>query len=225
VAVAVKGRINVSSDRRLGIESAENRGVLLDAAEQLMREEGYAAVTSRRVAAKAGLKPQLVHYYFRTMDDLFLELIRRGAEHMRVRLARALESSEPLRAVWEICSDSQITALTWEFMALANHRKSVRAEIARQGEEFRSLHLQALARTLQESGVRLKGWPLPAVMFLMEAGARILVIEKSLGMSMGHAEILAVAKKYQRLLERALKARKPKTSPAADTHRRRKSAA
>ena len=54
---------------------------------------------------------------------------------------------------------------------------------------------------------------------------RILVIEKSLGMSTGHAEILAVTKKYQRLLERALKARKPKNSPAADSHRRSKSAA
>ncbi len=209
----------------MGLESAENRSVLLDAAEQLMREEGYAAVTSRRVAAKAGLKPQLVHYYFRTMDDLFLELIRRGTEQRRALLSRALESSEPLRAVWEMCSDPRITALTWEFMALANHRKSVRAEIARSGEEFRALHLQALARTLQESGLRLKGWPLPAVMFLMEAGARILVIEKSLGMSMGHAEILAVAKKYQRLLERALKTRKPKSNPAAGSHRRRKSAA
>jgi AcrR family transcriptional regulator len=209
----------------MGLESAENRSVLLDAAEQLMREEGYAAVTSRRVAAKAGLKPQLVHYYFRTMDDLFLELIRRGTEQRRALLSRALESGEPLRAVWEMCSDPRITALTWEFMALANHRKSVRAEIARSGEEFRALHLQALARTLQESGLRLKGWPLPAVMFLMEAGARILVIEKSLGMSMGHAEILAVAKKYQRLLERALKTRKPKSNPAAGSHRRRKSAA
>src|SRR5579871_4767229 len=98
-----------------------------------MREEGYAAVTSRRVAAKAGLKPQLVHYYFRTMDDLFLAVIRRGAEEMRVRLAQALDSSDPICAVWEICSDTKITALTWEFMALANHRKNIRAEIARCG--------------------------------------------------------------------------------------------
>ena len=54
--------------------------VLLDAAEQLMLDDGYAAVTSRRVADKAGLKPQLVHYYFRTMDDLFEAIFRRRAE-------------------------------------------------------------------------------------------------------------------------------------------------
>ena len=64
----------VALARRFGLENSKTRTHLLDAAEQLMREEGYAAVTSRRVAAKAGLKPQLVHYYFRTMDDLFIAL-------------------------------------------------------------------------------------------------------------------------------------------------------
>ncbi len=55
----------MTSARRIGAPDAKNRGVLLDTAEQLMIEEGYAAVTSRRVASEAGLKPQLVHYYFR----------------------------------------------------------------------------------------------------------------------------------------------------------------
>ena len=76
--------------------------VLLDAAEQLLIEEGYAAVTSRRVADRAGLKPQLVHYYFRTMDELFLELFRRRAELMQHYQVRALESEQPLWALWEL---------------------------------------------------------------------------------------------------------------------------
>ena len=70
----------MTSARRIGAPDAKNRGLLLDAAEQLMIEEGYAAVTSRRLASKAGLKPQLVHYYFRTMEELFLEVFRRRAE-------------------------------------------------------------------------------------------------------------------------------------------------
>ena len=37
-----------------------------------MIDEGYAAVSTRRVAAKAGLTPPLVHYYFPTTDDLLL---------------------------------------------------------------------------------------------------------------------------------------------------------
>ena len=51
----------MTSSRRIGAPDAKNRVVLLDAAEQMLLEEGYAAVTSRRVAHRAGLKPQLVH--------------------------------------------------------------------------------------------------------------------------------------------------------------------
>src|SRR5581483_3508955 len=117
--------------RRLAGPNAKNRSVLLDAAEQLMLREGYAAVTSRRVAAEAGLKHQLVHYYFATMDDLFLEVFRRRAEQGAERHAAALASDHPLREFWQYSLDSSGTALTIEFIALANHRKAIRAEIAR----------------------------------------------------------------------------------------------
>ena len=103
----------MASDRRIGAPDAKNRGVLLDAAERLMLEEGYAAVTSRRVAEKAGLKPQLVHYYFRTMEDLFLAVFRRRAEQGLVEAqAQALESPQPLWALWRFSSDPRSRALT-----------------------------------------------------------------------------------------------------------------
>ena len=97
--------------RRIGAETSETRGALLDAAEQLMLAEGYAAVTSRRVAAQAGLKPQLVHYYFRTMDDLFLAVFRRRAEQGLERQAEALASDQPLWALWDLSRDPRGTAL------------------------------------------------------------------------------------------------------------------
>src|ERR1700732_3785144 len=126
------------SGRRIGAPDAKNRGVLLDAAEQLMLEEGYAAVTSRRLADRAGLKPQLVHYYFRTMDDLFLAVFRRRAEQGLKSQARALESPQPLWALWRLGTDLATSRFTMEFAALANHRKSMRAEIAPYGERFRA---------------------------------------------------------------------------------------
>jgi len=190
-----------------------------------MREEGYAAMTSRRIAAKAGLKPQLVHYYFRTMDDLFLALLRRGAEENRERLARALAASDPLRAVWDMCSDTEGAALSAEFMALANHRKNIRAEIGRYAEQFRTMQVEVLSRVLEESGVDPKVWPLPAIVFLLESAARVLVIEQSLGMSTGHAEMIGLAKKYQELLGAARKPRKAKATAVSASSRRRRTAA
>ncbi|PWQ88856.1 TetR family transcriptional regulator, partial [Enterococcus faecium] len=53
---------------------------LIDATAKIMRDEGYAAATARRVAAEAGVKQALVYYYFPTMDDLFVEVLRAGAE-------------------------------------------------------------------------------------------------------------------------------------------------
>ena len=50
----------MASGRRIGAEDSKTRAVLLDATEQLMLEEGYAAVSSRRVARTAGLNAGLV---------------------------------------------------------------------------------------------------------------------------------------------------------------------
>jgi len=142
----------MTSARRIGAPDAKNRGVLLDAAEQLMLEEGYAAVTSRRVAEKAALKPQLVHYYFRTMDDLFLAAFRRRAEEGLEAQARVLQARQPLWALWRFSIDPAATAITMEFIALANHRKALKAEIAYYAERFREEQQKALSAVLERYG-------------------------------------------------------------------------
>ena len=40
-----------------------------------MLDDGYAAVSTRRVGATAGTDKALVHYYFGTMDALFIALL------------------------------------------------------------------------------------------------------------------------------------------------------
>ena len=74
--------------RRSTAEESEARTALLDAAEAIMLEDGYAAVTTRRIAKKAGLNSALVFYYFDTMDGLFIALFRRGAQQTQERWAR-----------------------------------------------------------------------------------------------------------------------------------------
>jgi DNA-binding transcriptional regulator YbjK len=59
-------------------KDSATRTALLDAAEALLIEEGYAADTSRKICAKAGL-PTVIHCYFETMGEWFVELVRRGA--------------------------------------------------------------------------------------------------------------------------------------------------
>jgi TetR/AcrR family transcriptional regulator len=191
----------MTSARRIGAPDAKNRGVLLDAAERLMLEEGYAAVTSRRVADKAGLKPQLVHYYFRTMEDLFLAVFRRRAEQGLEAQAQALKSPQPLWALWRYSTDPRTTTFTMEFMALANHRKELRAEFARYGERFRDEQRKALSDALQSYGVDASEVP-PVVWAVFATSlSRVLVMEQALGMSAGHTETLEFVENYLRQLE------------------------
>ncbi len=191
----------MNSARRIGAPDAKNRGVLLDAAEQLMLEEGYAAVTSRRVAERAALKPQLVHYYFRTMDDLFLAAFRRRAEEGLEAQARALQSPKPLWALWRFSTDPAATAITMEFVALANHRKALKAEIAYYAERFREEQQKALSTVLQRYGVDAVQVPPLVWSVLMTSVSRVLVMEQALGMSAGHAETVEFVEHYLRRLE------------------------
>ena len=192
----------MTTTRRIGAETSKTRAVLLDAAETLMLEEGYAAVTSRRVAAAAGLKPQLVHYYFRTMDDLFLALFRRRAEQGLERQDRAFESEQPLWAVWELSRDPRGNALTMEFIALANHRKEIRAELAASAERYRSELRQGLEAVFERYGVRAGELPPLVCTVLLTSLSRVLVIEhETLGMTTGHAETLGFVEGLLRRLE------------------------
>jgi TetR/AcrR family transcriptional regulator len=185
----------VASSRRIAGPNAKNRAVLLDAAERLLLDEGYAAVTSRRVAATAGLKPQLVHYYFRTMDDLFLAVFRRRADEGLAALARALASDRPLHALWQQARDPRGTALTTEFAALANHRKAIRAEIARYAEAFRAQQTDGLARAGRRYG--FAEWPSPVVLSVaLTSISVVLAMEHTLGVSGGHAETIGLVQQY-----------------------------
>jgi AcrR family transcriptional regulator len=177
----------------MGAPDAKNRAVLLDAAEQLMLAEGYAAVTSRRVASRAGLKPQLVHYYFRTMEDLFLAVFRRRAEEGLVRQAEALAAERPLRALWEYSTETESTAFTMEFAALTNHHKSIRAEIAGYAAKFRAAQLEALTGVLARYGVDL---PPEVFVVLTTAVSRVLAMEEMLGLTAGHAETVAFVERW-----------------------------
>lgn len=178
------------SSRRIGSEDSKTRAQLLDAAERLLLEEGYAAVTSRRVAARAELKPQLVHYYFRTMDDLFLEVFRRRAEANVARIEQAVGEGPSLHDLWALNSDPRGAAFMIEFVALAKHRPEIRAEIARYAERHRATQIDALRSALAQRGVTEDEMPPAAALMLMTGLSQVMALESALGVSAGHRETL-----------------------------------
>ena len=177
--------------RRIGAESSATRALMLEAAEALMLEEGYAAVSTRRVATRAGLKPSLVHYYFPTTDDLLIALFRRGADQSDAMLEAALNAPDPLRALWEFFADTSRTGLSLEFMALANHRKAIRAFMVEHSERMRERQVRLLVRLTGDRLAGPDGCP-PAGLSLVLAGiGRALIMEGGMGVTMGHDEARA----------------------------------
>lgn len=182
------------STRRVGTETSKTRGTLLDSTEKLMLEEGYAGVTYRRVAARAGVTAGLVQYYFPTLDDLFIALLERRSHRNLEKFARVLEASDgrPLRAIWEYSRDETTAALMVEFMALGNHRKAIRAEIAAVGERSRKAQLEAIKEMAGRFKVDGMVVPPSAVLFLLQSIPKIMLMEGELGRSSGHKETLAL---------------------------------
>ena len=58
---------------------SETRLKILDAAERLFGEEGYKAVSLRRITAAAGVNLASIHYHFGSKEELLDELVMRKA--------------------------------------------------------------------------------------------------------------------------------------------------
>ncbi len=205
--------------RRIGALTSKTRSSLLKAAESLMRESGYAAVTSRRLAAKAGLKPQLVHYYFRTMDELFLALFRRVAAGFAQRQTAILKAREPLKALWNLTSDPKGVVLTYEFVALANHRKAIRAEIAEVGDRLRQGQAKILARCLGDAATGATRWSPVFSAVLLDSLARNLALESALGVSVGHEAARVAIGRFIREVDRSLRKKSKRRRPVRQSRR------
>src|SRR6201995_1853706 len=147
------------------------RLALIQATAQVMLEEGYAAATTRRVAAKAGVKPALVHYYFPSMDDLFVAVLRNRAEHNLQLQREAIAEAQPLHALWQLNGETDAQLFT-EFLAMANHRKAIRSEISAYAMRFRDLEEGAVTLALKARGVDLELFPPVGMSMIMGGLAR-----------------------------------------------------
>lgn len=188
-----------SRSKKNGEVSARRK--LIEATARIMREEGYAAATSRRVAAEAGVRQALVYYYFPTMDDLFVEVLRAGAEAALTRMRAVLTDDDPIGALWLLNSDPAATTLNAEFMALANHRKAIGAELKAYAERVRDIETAAVTMVLRANGIDLAEYPPVAISMLIAQTARSLCNETAVGVTQGHDELRAFVARQMDLLK------------------------
>ena len=75
---------------------AETEEAFLDAAERLLVSTGYAGVSVRRLAEEAGANHGLVHYYFGSMEELFLRVLERFTGRLIERQKQRQQPRAPL---------------------------------------------------------------------------------------------------------------------------------
>ncbi|WP_374533852.1 TetR family transcriptional regulator [Phenylobacterium sp.] len=87
-----------SRGRRRKGEGLDLRRAILDAAEQLFSAHGFYGVTTRQVAAEAGVDTALIHYYFGSKRGLFDAVFARRAEILNIERSAALSAYEAANA-------------------------------------------------------------------------------------------------------------------------------
>jgi TetR/AcrR family transcriptional regulator, regulator of autoinduction and epiphytic fitness len=191
-------------------QDSGGRQRIMVATAQIIRDEGYAAATSRRVAAVAGVRSAALYYHFPTMDDLYLAVLRHGGEMALERMRKALTADDPLQVLWSINTDTQYSQLNTEFMALANHRKAIAAELKAYAERVRDIETAAVTMVLRSYDVDLEEFP-PVVMSMLLSGtARILCNESTVGVEQGHAELREFVERHMARFASPLPARRPR---------------
>ena len=202
--------------RRPRAATEEKRRRILDAAEEIMLKEGYAAISSRSVATAVGIQAPLVHYYFASLDDLFVAVLQRRAGKNVERMTEALASPEPLRAWWELASDPRGTALFVELLAAANHRPALKVELGGIARDVRRMQVTMLQTLLPEYGIDPDDLPPPLVAAGIQGLAFSAVQDLAAGYDTSPDEAIAAMSRLVDRLESRRKAsglRRPGRAP------------
>jgi AcrR family transcriptional regulator len=193
--------------RRPRAATEEKRMRILDATEEIMLKDGYAAVSSRSIATAVGIQAPLVHYYFATLDDVFVAALQRRAGRNVERMAEALASPEPLRSWWRLASDPRGTALMVELLAAANHRPALKAEVGAIAREVRRMQVDALDVLLGEYGIDAAVFPPPFVAAAIQGLAFSAVQDHVAGYDTAADEALAAMDRLVDRLEQGRRSR------------------
>lgn len=181
--------VEPENTRRIRRDPETTRALILDAAERLMVSEGYAAVSTRRIAQEIGLNAATIHYYYPATDDLFIALHARMTERSTADLDAILAAGDPLRAFWEFQSNWAHSALGVEFIALSNHRKSLQPVLAEATGRARALQEAAVRRVAETAPVLPDVVSPLALTTILVAITRTLANEERVGITTGHEDV------------------------------------
>ena len=166
---------------------------LLDAAERLLVDVGYAGITTRKLAETAGVNHGLVHYYFGSVETLLLRALERFTEGLLERQREMYAADAPFIEKWRtamryLVSEDVVYEKIWfELQALAWNNASVRQRLIGVNAEWRAVLTEAFERAHRELGIDM---PLEALVSLVVTFNMGIIVERLGGIETGHEALL-----------------------------------
>jgi AcrR family transcriptional regulator len=171
---------------------------LLDAAERMLVTVGYAGITTRSVAAEAGVNHGLVHYYFGSMEELLLQVLERFTHRLVTRQRAMYGADVPFIEKWRAAMGfleedfrAGYPKIWLELQALAWNRPDLQERLRDVDQEWRATLREAFDRALAEYGLDPDRFPLEAVVALVITFNKGIQLEQVIGIPAGHRELLA----------------------------------
>ena len=166
----------------------------LDAAERLLVDVGHARITTRRLAAEAGVNHGLVHYYFGSLENVLVRVLERFTERLTAR-QRAMYSDPdvPFIEKWRqamrylVGSDVAYEKIWLELQALAWNRPELADRVAKVNDEWRTVLTEAFTEPRRAYGIEM---PLDALVSLVITFNEGIMLERAQGITTGHRELL-----------------------------------
>jgi TetR/AcrR family transcriptional regulator len=166
----------------------------LDAAERLLLELGYPGVTTRRLAAEAGLNHGLVHYYFGSVENLLVRVLERFTERLTAR-QRAMYANPEVSFLdkWRqamrylVGEDVEYEKIWLELQAIAWNHPELQERVAQINDEWRAVLTEAFAEPRERYGIEM---PLDALVSLVMTFNEGIILERAQGIATGHQELL-----------------------------------
>jgi TetR/AcrR family transcriptional regulator len=167
---------------------------LLDAAERLLVDVGYAGITTRRLAEEASVNHGLVHYYFGSNENLLVRALERFTERLIDRQRELYAADAPFIEKWRtamryLLSDDLSYQKAWlELQALAWNNPGLKTRLAQVNAEWRAVLTEAFEEPHRELKLEL---PLEALVSLVMTFNLGIIVERLGGVEAGHRELLA----------------------------------
>jgi TetR/AcrR family transcriptional regulator len=193
---------------KVATSRAETEDAFLDAAERLLIEVGYAGITTRRLAEAAGANHGLVHYYFGSMEELFVRALERFTERLIARQRAMYTADAPFIEKWRTAMrflEADLAAgypkIWLELQALGWNQRDIRERIARVNTEWREVLTEAFGKAADEYGLEPRQFPVDALVSLVMTFNQGIELERLSGISEGHDQLLAWIERWLESLE------------------------